>query len=62
MPFYELKCNKCGEEFNIMTSFSKLKEEACPECGSEDFKQKFSTFGIGKSKGSCSSTSCAPPS
>lgn len=33
MPFYEFKCDKCGDiEFNLRMSEIPLKE--CPKCGS----------------------------
>ncbi|HOJ09881.1 MAG TPA: zinc ribbon domain-containing protein [Clostridiales bacterium] len=36
MPFYDLKCKKCGEEFNKMAKISEREQNliTCPKCGS----------------------------
>ena len=35
MPFYDLLCTKCDQEFNIMASMSDKTEGRipCPDCG-----------------------------
>jgi putative FmdB family regulatory protein len=40
MPFYDLRCSKCDEEFNISASISEKSEKRilCPKCGSRDLK------------------------
>lgn len=40
MPFYDLRCNSCGKESNIMASISDKMEQRipCPECGLHDMK------------------------
>ena len=40
MPFYDLRCEKCDKEFNIMALMSDKTERRipCPECGSMDME------------------------
>ena len=40
MPFYDLYCEACNEEFNIMASMSDKTERKipCPNCGSTDME------------------------
>ena len=40
MPFYDLYCDKCDQEFNILASISQKSDKniPCPECGSVDLK------------------------
>ncbi|WP_188430538.1 FmdB family zinc ribbon protein [Kroppenstedtia guangzhouensis] len=39
MPFYDLKCKDCCREFEVYTSFSKLKEATCPNCSSRNHER-----------------------
>ena len=36
MPFYDLRCVKCDEDFNVMASMAEKMEKRipCPKCGS----------------------------
>ncbi|MEA4833347.1 hypothetical protein SDC9_169425 [bioreactor metagenome] len=38
MPIYDLKCGKCGKEFDKLASVSEMtgKLIICPECGSNN--------------------------
>jgi putative FmdB family regulatory protein len=36
MPIYEYKCDKCGNEFEQMRSFSDASAAICPACGGPD--------------------------
>jgi putative FmdB family regulatory protein len=40
MPFYDLRCEECDSEFNILASVTAKTEKTipCPECGSSDLK------------------------
>ena len=40
MPFYDLRCVKCDQEFNIMATMSDKAERRipCPDCGSMDME------------------------
>jgi len=43
MPFYDLKCDKCSEEFNIMAKISDRDQKLikCPNCGSNELSPVF---------------------
>ena len=34
MPLYELKCGKCGTEYETFCSLLERKKVKCPKCGS----------------------------
>ena len=40
MPFYDLRCNSCDKEYNIMASMADKAERLipCPDCGSTDME------------------------
>jgi putative FmdB family regulatory protein len=45
MPVYQYKCKSCGKVFEITCHLSEREElAACPDCGSKDVQQVFSTF------------------
>lgn len=52
MPFYDLKCKYCGEEFNIMAKMSEREQKLikCPQCGSNDLNPIFSSVNIIQSR------------
>ncbi|RSK28287.1 zinc ribbon domain-containing protein [Bacillus sp. HMF5848] len=41
MPLFDLKCSKCGEEFQKLVSFSKLADVVCPVCTSNEHERVF---------------------
>lgn len=57
MPFYDLKCPKCGNEFNIMAKMSERENKLinCPACGSNQLETIFKSVNIiqSKSKDEC---------
>jgi len=67
MPIYEYRCEKCGQEFEMLVFGNK--EVTCPHCKAKDITKKLSTFGMsgvekpfaGDSSGctSCSKGSCS---
>ncbi len=65
MPYYEFRCNECGEAFEKMMRFSEADElPVCPKCASLNTQKKLSrvvSFGA-SSSGSTSSASsnCSP--
>lgn len=66
MPFYDLRCTKCSNEFNIMASISQKEQKLinCPKCGSNELVSIFKNVNIIKSKGgnhSCSGGCCGCP-
>jgi putative FmdB family regulatory protein len=48
MPFYDLKCSKCGEQFNIKASLSEREQNLikCPECGSNNLEAVFTNVNV----------------
>lgn len=61
MASYDLVCDACGSEFEIFRQgFLKDEDKACPDCGSTDVRQKFSSFL--SNLGGGSSGGCAVPS
>lgn len=68
MPFYDLKCAKCGDEFNIMASISQKENGLikCPNCGNTNLETVFKNINIIKSRSkserhSCSGGCCGCP-
>lgn len=59
MASYDLICDECGHDFEVFRQgFLKDEDRMCPDCGSTEVRQKFSSFlsGIGGSSGG----GCAP--
>jgi len=52
MPCYDLKCDKCSHEFNIMAKMSEKTEKLikCPKCGSNELSSVFKNINITKSR------------
>ena len=46
MPFFEYKCEDCGETFEFFARASSDKPECCQECGKGNLKKLFSSFGF----------------
>jgi putative FmdB family regulatory protein len=45
MASYDLICEKCDHEFEVFRQgFLKDEDRVCPACGSQDVRQKFSSF------------------
>jgi len=46
MPTYEYRCEKCGEQFSRIMSFSEYAsgKVTCPKCNSPEVKQQLSEF------------------
>jgi putative FmdB family regulatory protein len=64
MPFYEYRCNECGETFEKMLRFSEAGQlPVCPTCASQNTQKKLSkvvSFGAAASGSTSSGSSCAP--
>ena len=41
MALYDLRCEECKKEYQVMVPYSKLAEQKCPQCGSKNKKQVF---------------------
>jgi len=52
MPFYDLKCSKCGNEFNVMASMSQRENNQinCPHCGNNQLETVFKNVNIIQSR------------
>ena len=60
MASYDLICEKCDHLFEVYRQgFLKDEDRVCPECGSTDVRQKFSSF-LKNLGGSTGGGSCAP--
>lgn len=46
MPTYVYSCEKCGEEFSRIMSFTEYREAkvTCPKCKSPEVKQQLTGF------------------
>jgi len=65
MPFYEYRCDECGEVFEKMLRFSESAENAtCPKCESPFTHKKISRVAsfVNTGQGTAGSTAsnCAP--
>jgi putative FmdB family regulatory protein len=59
MATYDLVCEKCEHVFEVFRQgFLRDEDKVCPECGSTEVRQKYSSFlsNLGGSSGG----SCAP--
>ena len=54
MASYDLICDDCGATFEVFRQgFLRDEDRVCPECGSADVRQKFSSFLTGLGGGGC---------
>lgn len=63
MASYDLVCDACGREFEVFRQgFLKDEDRVCPDCGSSEVRQKFSSFlkNLGGSGGGCAAPSRSP--
>jgi len=52
LPLYEFVCRKCGEEFTTRMSMSEREQAKCPQCASDQLKQKWGgNFIVGGGRG-----------
>lgn len=51
MPFYDFRCQECGQEFTKRISWQEKSEVVCPHCGSKKLKEIFGFLGLLKSGG-----------
>lgn len=52
MPFYDLKCPECGNEFNIMAKMSERESNLinCPQCGNNRLETVFKNINVIRSR------------
>lgn len=61
MPSYDLVCQTCTHKFSIFCTMSQKDHQVCPECGSAQIKQRFTTVNVlGKSSGGGSAAGSNP--
>lgn len=61
MPSYDLVCQTCNHKFSVFCSMSQKEHQLCPECGSDQIKQRFTTVNVvGKSSGGGPSVGSSP--
>jgi len=63
MASYDLVCEKCDHAFEVFRlGFLKDEDRVCPECGSEDVRQKFSSFlhNLGSAGAGCAPSGGSP--
>ncbi len=60
MPFYDLKCRECDEEFNIMAKMSERDQKLikCPKCGCAELETVFKSVNIVQSRKSSDASAC----
>lgn len=44
MPIYEFHCKPCNERFEVLISFSRIREARCPKCGGARIERLMSVF------------------
>jgi len=60
MPFYEYKCETCGEQFDFFARRISERPARCPECGGESLTKRLSCFSARVGSGSASSAASCP--
>ena len=52
MPFYEYRCEGCGESFEVLRPVAQRDEPAeCPRCGRAEAERKLTLFATTNSSG-----------
>jgi len=44
MPTYAFRCQSCGHQFEVETTYSRKGEARCPACGSDTLKENFGMY------------------
>jgi putative FmdB family regulatory protein len=57
MPFYDFRCNDCGERFEVQRPVDRRDEAACPTCGSASVQRLITGVTTLTGSGSCSTGS-----
>jgi putative FmdB family regulatory protein len=61
MALYDFVCANCDHTFEVFSiGFIKAEQEECPECGSHNVHQKFSSFLSGGSSSGCGAPASSP--
>jgi putative FmdB family regulatory protein len=52
MPFYEYRCEECGESFEVLRPVTRRDDPAvCPNCGGHDVERRLTLFATANSSG-----------
>lgn len=52
MASYDLRCDSCGQDFELFVQgFLKDEQKVCPECGSHEVAQRYTGFLCGSTAG-----------
>ena len=63
MASYDLLCDACGHDFEVFRQgFLKDEDRVCPDCGSTEVRQKFTSFLKNIGGSSSGGGGCAAPS
>lgn len=63
MASYDLVCDACGHDFEVYRQgFLKDEDRTCPDCGSTEVRQKFSSFLKNIGGSNSGGGGCAAPS
>ena len=61
MALYDFVCTECDHSFEVFSvGFIKAEQQECPQCGSRNVRQKFSSF-LRRGSGSSFSSDCGAP-
>lgn len=59
MPYYEYRCEDCGQEFEKRMRFDQSEEvPACPHCESNRTRKKLSLFASGGNSSGATASNC----
>jgi len=58
MPIFEYQCKKCGHVTEVLEKAGAKDKHTCAKCGSSEVVKLLSSFGVGRSGTSSSSSSC----
>lgn len=47
MPIFDFTCKQCGHKFDLLIPNAEKDKVKCPQCGTADVRQLFSSFGTG---------------
>lgn len=62
MPIFEYACGKCGRVFEKLVLGKNQVQPVCPECGSTQVDQKFSSFATASAGAKSSASAACGPS
>ncbi|NLU52969.1 MAG: zinc ribbon domain-containing protein [Clostridiaceae bacterium] len=60
MPYYDLRCSKCGNTFNAKATISQRENRQipCPQCGSFELEAVFASVNYTVKSSGCDVSSC----